>query len=539
MGCFNLAPVQTAVVLSILKKNRDWLTTRRTRTRLLLVFLAGLISAAALPPVSIPAALFAGFTIFIICLRQETRFWQGFRAAFCFALGYHLAGLYWISASLFVDIHRYIAVLPFSLLALPSYLALLFGLCAAPAVLLRRTPLAQALFLTGALFISEALRGVIMNGFPWNLFGNIWSDTPNLLQAASLMGAYGLTLLTLLAAIALGSFCAGGEKRLLALLGVSAALLSALALWGELRLNNTQTSFNDAVHVRLVQASVMQSERRTPEDRMATFSRMIALSEQAPAPGDAPPTHIFWPETASPFFIATMDDARALVRPVVPNGGALMLGAPGLEEDASGTRYYNTLVVIDDKNAVAGIYAKARLVPFGEFIPLRNILKMMPVASDVIGASDFSAGPGPRSLRAPGLPAFSPMICYEAIFSGAVVDRADPPALLLQITNDAWFGTTSGPYQHYAMARIRAVEEGLPLLRSANSGISAIVDALGRPLQMLGLNQRGVVDGRLPRPLEGPTLFSQLGNLPSHIAGLVLLLTGLFCGLFKRPRHRS
>ncbi len=184
-----------------------------------------------------------------------------------------------------------------------------------------------------------------------------------------------------------------------------------------------------------------------------------------------------------------------------------------------------------------GVYDKSRLVPFGEFIPFRNILKTLPVAADVIGSSDFSRGTGARTLRAPNLPPFSTMICYEAIFADTIIDKNDPPEWLLQITNDAWFGDTSGPYQHFAMARVRAIEEGLPLIRVANSGISASVDALGRTIQFLPLNERNVLDTPLPQALPERTLFSRFGHTPVFAIAL-LLLPLCFFGALRNFRHR-
>ena len=174
-----------------------------------------------------------------------------------------------------------------------------------------------------------------------------------------------------------------------------------------------------------------------------------------------------------------------------------------------------------------GTYDKFHLVPFGEYVPLRRVLTF---AKLTYGIVDFSAGPGPRTLRLPGLPPVGPLICYEAIFPGAVLDRSDRPAWLLNITNDAWFGTSAGPYQHLAIARTRAVEEGMALVRAANTGISAVIDPYGRVMARLGIGERGVIDSALPAPIEGGTLFGRFGDWLTAFAISAALVLALLLG---------
>lgn len=490
-----------------MSKSFAWLAGKNAATKSLACFALGILSAFALPPLSWPILFLFGFGVFIALLRTAISFRQSFAYAWCYAVGFHLAGLYWISASLFVDIARYIWVLPFSLLALPAYLGLIFGGVSAALHTLREKPITHGLLLSLLLFLCEINRGWLWGGFPWNMFGYIWADTLPVIQICSVFGISGLTLLTLLACAAISLLFIPLKKSSLAVIAVMGGLFSLMALWGLERLNNTPITYHDQSFIRLVQPAIEQTQRRTPQQRIAALSKIVVMST---APSEKPITHIIWPETASPFFLNEDDEAREGLKRIVPKGGALITGAPSRSFDNNKMKFYNSLVILNDKGMLIGSYDKSHLVPFGEFIPLRDILKTVPIAVDVIGSSDFTPGTGPKTLRPPGMPPISAMICYEAIFSGQLVDETDRPEALLQITNDAWFGNTSGPYQHLAMARVRAIEEGLPLIRVANSGISAVVDPLGRIIRSLDLNQSGVIDTAIPSALSSKTFFSKL-----------------------------
>ncbi|MDX1921714.1 MAG: apolipoprotein N-acyltransferase [Alphaproteobacteria bacterium] len=467
----------------------------------------GTLSAFALPPLSWPILFFVGFGGFVTLLISTTSLKQCFIAAWCWAVGFHLAGLYWISASLFIDITRYLWVLPFSLLALPAYLGLIFGAACCAVYRLRTKPVIHLIALCVVLALCEHNRGWLWGGFPWNLFGYIWADTLPIIQSASLFGIKGLTLLTLLAAASFSFVFKPLDKPAIITLTAIGMVFSGLALWGVQRLETNQTIYHDKVMLRLVQPAIEQSERKTHDQRVAALAKIIRMSAQ---PAEKPITHIIWPETASPFFLNEDAAARLELKPVVPKGGAILTGSASRVIENGQRKYFNSLVVMNDKGSIIGSYDKSHLVPFGEFVPLRNILQTVPVAVDVIGSGDFTPGTGAKTLRAPGLPPFSTMICYEAIFSGQLVDENDRPQLLLQVTNDAWFGNTSGPYQHLAMARVRAIEEGIPLIRVANSGVSAVVDPLGRIITSLDLNKSGIIDSALPKALETAPYFTKL-----------------------------
>jgi apolipoprotein N-acyltransferase len=239
---------------------------------------------------------------------------------------------------------------------------------------------------------------------------------------------------------------------------------------------------------------------------------------------------VIWAETAVPFLLDGEPELRAQLAGIVPRDGLLITGAPRLGGPGDPPRLWNSLHGLDETGAIVGTYDKHHLVPFGEYTPLRSVLGWLGLGKLAVGAQGFSAGPGVVTLDLPGLPPFSPLICYEVIFPGRVVAEGARPQWLLNLTNDAWFGNSSGPYQHFAAARIRAVEEGLPLVRVANNGITAVVDPYGRLLGRRHLNQVGILDSALPRPAQGVTLYARVGDR----MGLFLIVTLAFSALILR-----
>jgi apolipoprotein N-acyltransferase len=289
------------------------------------------------------------------------------------------------------------------------------------------------------------------------------------------------------------------------------------------------------VRLRLVQPDIPQALKWAPAERERHLVKQIRLGTRPPAPAGTEaraPTHVIWSETAVPYFVANDPSLLAALGQMVRDGGALIVGAPRTTpQPATPFRLWNSLHAIDSRGRIVATYDKFHLVPFGEYVPFR---RWLPIAKITHGETDFSSGPGPQTLAIPGLPPVSPLICYEAIFPGAVHEPGRRPGWLLNLTNDAWFGISSGPYQHFAAARLRAVEEGLPLVRVANNGISAIIDAYGRVRASLGLGREGVVDGDLPVPLAAPPPYGRYGD------GMVLavLLAVAFVAVAASARRR-
>ena len=311
----------------------------------------------------------------------------------------------------------------------------------------------------------------------------------------------------------------------------SSLLIAVLAFAGWTRLQDAPRDTVPGAMLRLVQGNIAQDGKWDPDQREANLRSLLALSQ---APGAV--THILWAETAATYFLDQQPGALARLAAIVPAGGALLTGAPRADVDANGdiARIWNSIRVIGAGGAVTATYDKAHLVPFGEYVPARGILGTVGLATIVPGSLDYSAGPGPRTLAIPGLPPVSPLICYEAIFPGGVVAPGARPAWLLNATNDGWYGRSAGPYQHFEMARLRAVEQGLPLVRVANTGISAVIDPFGRVTGRLALGQAGVLDA--PLPVAAPaTVYARFGF---RVPAAMLLAASAWLFVARRRLNR-
>lgn len=484
----------------------------------LIAFLSGLLLAVALPPLGIVAAAFFAFTALVWQI-DATRGWRAAAAlGWWFGLGHFLAGTYWISNALLVEADRFWWMIPFASLGLSAYLALYPAVSCAIARLIRPGP-ARIAGLAFAWTAMELLRGVAMTGFPWNPIGSIWSGIPAMIQSAALFGVFGLSLCTVGLAAAPALLGRGGRPARAVL--ICLPLVLALA-WGggAARLAAAGHATVPGIRLGIVQPNIAQRDKIQGKLRSHNLARHVRMTARRLGPGV---THVIWPETAIGLPISRVPDVAQAVAQVVPEGGYLIAGAIRASPRGDNpVRLWNSLHAIDRQSRVVATYDKAHLVPFGEYVPLRSILGFAKVTQ---GRLDFSAGPGPRTLDVAGLPPFGALICYEAIFPGAVTDPGRRPAWLLNLTNDGWFGDSAGPHQHFAAAQLRAVEEGIPVVRAANSGISGVIDAYGRPRARLGLGHAGVLEAALPAGLSAPTPFARLANLP------VVILSVLGCGL--------
>ncbi len=406
------------------------------------------------------------------------------------------------------DAERFAWLIAPSILGVSALLAV-FPAMATAAARLWLPGAGRALGLALAWTAAEWLRGRVLSGFPWNLIGYGWVISDEMIQFAALGGIYGLSVIMVLAASLPATLAdAPSGARRWTPTAFAAALLAATWAGGAVRLAVAGApDAVEGVRLRLVQPNIAQHHKWKPELRAALFDRQLQLSAR---PGTEPISHVIWPETAIPYFIANDPARRRLVASVTPPGGVLISGAVRTTiEPTSPPKLWNSLHAIDAAGQIVGTYDKFHLVPFGEYMPMRRLLSF---AKLTYGTTDFSSGPGPRTLRLPGLPPVGPLICYEVIFPHAVVDRSDRPEWLLNLTNDAWFGVSTGPYQHFASARVRAVEQGLPLVRVANTGISGVVDPYGRVTARLGLGREGVLDAALPTALDRITPYARWGD---------------------------
>ena len=486
--------------------------------RYLTALALGALLAAGLPPVDMTPVIFIVFPLYLWLDEGSPTPWAAARLGYVFGLGYFTAGLYWIAAALFVDIARYWWALPFGLLGLPIYLAAYVALGTYLTGLARlrfgMTGLSRIAAFAVTWCIGEWLRGHLLTGFPWNLVGYVWSGgfpgALTMLQTTAWVGIYGLSFLTVLAASLPALFGTPSltplhpVRRLLPAIA-AAALILVPAGAGALRLSLVPST-TTGTWFRLVQPSIAEGSKWNPAEAEANFHRLIELSS---APAEHPLAAVIWPEAAATYLLERDAAHRDAIGAIAPAGGYVLTGAlHGPQLPLPVTEVWNSVDAIDGSGRIADQYDKAHLVPFGEYMPFS---KWLPIKKLTPGAIDLSAGPGPRTLRLGSLPAFTPLICYEAIFPAAVADPHDRPAWILNVSNDAWYGHSAGPYQHFAMSRTRTVEEGLPLIRVANNGITGVVDAEGRVLAHTHLDDISYADVALPSA-SAATPYSRFGD---------------------------
>ena len=484
--------------------------------RALLGFLLGAIAACALPPAHALPLLIPAFVGLLWLIASSTSLWRAALTGWWFGFGHFLAACYWVGAALLTDPDK------FAWLAVPAILGLCAGLALFPAFAAifvfasRRTGLSRVIVFALAWTAAEWLRGHVLSGFPMNLIGTSWTVSEGMIQVVALTGVYGLSFFTILgaAAPALLAERRGAQAMKLNWRAPALTILLLAIIWvgGTVRLALVHPPELPGIKLMIVQANISQALKWRPGSRQAALEKHMRLTLAALPQGAS---HVVWPEPAVPYDISNDSRLAAWLANAVPEGGLLFTGAlrqeGGDKSDGDSNvprRLRNSLHAIDSGGNLVATYDKHHLVPFGEYMPLRSI---MSAAKLTHGNIDFSSGPGAESLAVPGLPPFSPLICYEAIFPGAVTPRNMRPAWLLNITNDGWFGNTAGPYQHLQAARLRAVEEGLPLVRAANTGISAAIDPLGRYLGRLPLGQEGVLHVPLPKALER-TPYAHIGD---------------------------
>lgn len=496
----------------------------------LALFALGALAVLSLPPLGIFPVLLISIPAFIWISETAPTKFKTFLGGWAFGAGYFIFGLYWVSAALFVDIKAWGWVMPFSLIVGPAVLGLYYGLIPLAAHRWRHNGAAHAFVFITAWAAVEYARGHLLTGFPWNLAGQAWEHALPVLQTVSLGGIYTLTLLTVFWAAA-PVFYRTSPKIFAAAVFSFALLLG----FGTLRMVQTPTAQNGAYELRIVQANIPQTMKWDPDEDWRNLERHAELSASQEREENPPPRIVIWPESASRHDFGHFPEIGGYIGQRLPRGSIGVIGNIRVTLDKTQTpvAYHNSLTALGRKGEVLATYDKHHLVPFGEYLPFRKYVTFEPLALALSGIGDFTPGAGPRTLAADGFPPFSPLICYEAIFPAAAVDKTNRPAWLVNVTNDGWYGMSAGPFQHLAISRIRAIEEGLPMARAANTGISAVIDPVGRTVARLGLGDKGQLDSILPAPLP-PTLYARFGDSIFFALLLVFAAAGI-CAARKKP----
>ena len=485
--------------------------------------------ALSAPPTAWWPLLFVCLSAFYILLSPQ-KGWRAFLSGWLFGFGYFLAGLYWIGNALLVPGNEFKWVWPLAIVGLPIGLAIFTGLATFAATWRAdfKTWQGYCIFVF-CLVASEFLRGNILTGFPWNLYGYAWGHELPMVQSVSIFGVYGLTLLTTLWACVPGLLYLQQAKLKQCVLSALVVILSISALygWGAMRLRDHPTQTRNDLIVRVVQPNIPQQDKANRDLLIPNLRKLVEASAAPFVPGKT--YAIIWPETAVSDYVMQDINVSDFIRTSLNDKGSkhfIIGGTLRHKDGADGkTAYYNSLVAYDPRLTPLNSYDKSHLVPFGEYIPFKDHIPLQPF----VNFSGFTSGGGITTQTPDILPPYSGLVCYEVIFSGKVAKNSPRPEWMINVTNDGWYGDSPGPYQHLTMTAYRAVEEGTPLVRSANTGISAIIDPTGRIVRSIPYNAAGFIDSPLPSALQNPTLFSKYGEF--WLFGGMLLLAGFIFAL--------
>jgi apolipoprotein N-acyltransferase len=498
-----------------------WIGERSFLVRALLSFCLGLLVAAAMAPLNLFFLLPVSFTGLIWILGHARTKKQAFFTGWWFAWGQFIAGLYWIGVAFTIDANAHAALIPLPVLALPAFLAIFSGLATLATYITSAKGLPRLFLFTAFWVIFEYVRGTIFTGFPWNLAGYTWTDILPILQSTAYIGIYGLTLLTVFVSTLpalIGEATLNRRTGFISLLcGLS--LFAILFGLGQYRLSSSPTEVFENAKLRIVQPNIPQVDKWKSHLRLGHLRKLVELSNTE---NGFTPTHLIWPETAVPYYLSTTEKLRKQLAGIVPDDGTLITGAP--RRDPTVNQYWNSMHVMDQRGNILATYDKQHLVPYGEYMPIRSFMqatgltKLIPALDHM---SDFATPDtdAPSVINVPGLPPARFLICYEIAFPWEI-SSDQKFDWILNVTNDGWFGNTSGPYQHFGKAKTRAVEQGVAVIRAANTGISAALDPYGRITKKIALNTAGITDVFIHKPTKIPTIYSKYGEF---VPGLLVL----------------
>ncbi|MCF6343901.1 MAG: apolipoprotein N-acyltransferase [Devosiaceae bacterium] len=512
--------------------------------RALILLIAGAIAGLSVPPLFILPALFIALPIWVWCLdgAEKRAGWQrlfgpSFTIGWFFGLGYFLVSLHWIGAAFFVDGGWLLALMPFAILALAGFLALFWGFASLFAHIFWSNSAWRILSLTVFLSIFELLRSYLFTGFPFNLVGYSLTLNDQMSQITAIIGIQATSFLAILLGTMLALVWPKDERSLFSRLIPAffiIIILGAQFSYGQYRINNTKLIERTDIKLRLVQPAINQSQKWQVNARDEIIERLISLSKSKLNPNDAGingVTYVIWPEAAIPFYLSDFPSYLAQFAIMLPLGKTLITGAPRKQFEQSKQfgqdgqdKSYNSILMINSSGEIISSYDKTHLVPLAEYLPFKDFFEKIGIKQFVPGNEGWEAGKLRKLMRAPGAPSFLPLICYEAIFSAQLGEEIDDADFILNLTNDGWFDGSIGAKQHFAHARIRAIEEGKSLVRVANTGITALVDPLGQVVASLKQGEQNVLDVVPLRPLE-KTIFAQYKNQPYFIfLGFLLII---------------
>lgn len=498
--------------------------------RTLVAMLAGAVAVLGQAPYDFPAACFVAFPILVWLLdgsaaAMRPGLWgllkPSFLTGYWFGFGYFLAGLWWIGGAVLVEADAFAWALPFAVLGIPLVLAVFYGIACAISRLVWSDGLGRIFALAFGFGVAEWLRSFVLTGFPWNSIGYAAMPVPVLMQSVEMVGLLGMNMLAV--------FVFAAPALLVSARGATVGMMLAAAIaalhigYGYYRMSMPAADLIARLSVRLVQPNVDMAEKWDPKVRERIFRSLLELSSQAPEKGEAVPQLIVWPETSVPYIFSENPAALAAIGDMLKPGQTLIAGAVREEgASADSARFYNSVIEIDDSGQIIDAADKIHLVPFGEYLPFDEIFASLGIRQLISGPMAFAAGTERHTLSVPGGVKVVPYICYEAIFPD-LMPPAGSSGVLLNVTNDAWFGETPGPYQHLRQAQIRTVETRMPLIRAANTGISAKIDANGTLTRGLALGVAGVIDTVVDVPAQrfdwlGPyRLYVEFGLLAAFL----------------------
>lgn len=470
---------------------------------------AGWIAAFAMPPVSFWPCMFVGLSALYMLYSRTQTGGQAFAAGFFFALGYFVTGLWWIGNALLVEGNEFAWVWPISVIGLPTLLGLFTGTYLGCARLMSAPNTARGFLIFGFfLTFSEWSRGHAFTGFPWNLYGYVWADHLPMAQFAHVVGAYGLTLVSVLWAALAGFLYLSPARAKTRIVAAALTVLSIMAVYtgGQMRLSGHEPVLNHDVGLVVVQPNIAQDMKWDPVALQNNFEKIISLSRNATFADPQPKqTFIVWPETAISPTVYTqqenMDRIQSLLKSYTKTDAFLVTGILLRRGAGEDMQFSNSVMLLDKSMTARDSYDKSHLVPFGEFIPFQKWIPLKPVAA----FKGFESGKGATTIQDEKIPSFSPLICYEVIFPDQVTGKPHPQ-WIVNVTNDGWYGDSAGPYQHFAQTRLRAIEEGVPVVRSANTGISGVIDPYGRVLERADIFHEAAIVTYLPKPAESQRL---------------------------------